>query len=152
MNQLLEEMCNEITLTMTVAFEEVKVALHRPSAILLVVSAILPGGTLEKYKKAYSDLTGAESASETSNTQFYQQEATKLRRQIRDTHIEEDKRAVDVADQRQQPPSMVLNHGLAYDSIQTQPYSQNLLSMNLLEPDGHHNYTQMDHQTALQLV
>ncbi|KAK4789426.1 hypothetical protein SAY86_016730 [Trapa natans] len=66
--------------------------------------------------------------------------------------IEEDKRAVDVADQRQQPPSMVLNHGLAYDSIQTQPYSQNLLSMNLLEPDGHHNYTQMDHQTALQLV
>ncbi|KAK4784414.1 hypothetical protein SAY86_018782 [Trapa natans] len=40
-------------------------------------------GTVEKYKKACSDPSSTSSVSET-NTQFYQQEATKLRRQIRE--------------------------------------------------------------------
>ncbi|XP_047326297.1 agamous-like MADS-box protein MADS1 [Impatiens glandulifera] len=39
--------------------------------------------TIDRYKKASSDSTSAGSVSET-NTQFYQQEATKLRRQIKD--------------------------------------------------------------------
>ncbi|XP_004513723.1 agamous-like MADS-box protein MADS1 isoform X3 [Cicer arietinum] len=39
--------------------------------------------TIERYKKACSATTNAESVSE-ANTQFYQQESSKLRRQIRD--------------------------------------------------------------------
>ncbi|KAK4777445.1 hypothetical protein SAY87_017632 [Trapa incisa] len=167
-------------------------------------------GTVEKYKKACSDPSSTSSVSET-NTQFYQQEATKLRRQIREIQnanghilgeeigslsfkelknlegrlekavsrvrskkcdmifaeiecmqkreIELKKenmylrakvaeRGVDVADQQRQSLSLMPNHGLTYDSIPTQSYNLNLLSMNLLEPDSHHNYTQMD-QAAL---
>ncbi|KAI5662015.1 hypothetical protein M9H77_21338 [Catharanthus roseus] len=40
-------------------------------------------GTIERYKKACADSTNTGSVSE-ANTQFYQQEATKLRRQIRE--------------------------------------------------------------------
>ncbi|KAG4402840.1 hypothetical protein AAZX31_02G270600 [Glycine max] len=40
-------------------------------------------GTIERYKKACAASTNAESVSE-ANTQFYQQEASKLKRQIRD--------------------------------------------------------------------
>nr|QQL01547.1 AGAMOUS 1 [Ceropegia sandersonii] len=40
-------------------------------------------GTIDRYKKASSDTTNTGSVSE-ANTQFYQQEATKLRRQIRE--------------------------------------------------------------------
>ncbi|XP_015575434.2 agamous-like MADS-box protein MADS1, partial [Ricinus communis] len=40
--------------------------------------------TIDRYKKACSDSTNPASASE-ANTQFYQQEASKLRRQIRET-------------------------------------------------------------------
>ncbi|XP_059663324.1 agamous-like MADS-box protein MADS1 isoform X1 [Cornus florida] len=39
--------------------------------------------TIERYKKAYVDSSNSGSVSE-ANTEFYQQEATKLRRQIRD--------------------------------------------------------------------
>ncbi|KAL1332285.1 hypothetical protein HN51_061114 [Arachis hypogaea] len=39
--------------------------------------------TIERYKKAYSTSTSAESVSE-ANTQYYQQESTKLKRQIRE--------------------------------------------------------------------
>ncbi|XP_019461250.1 PREDICTED: agamous-like MADS-box protein AGL5 isoform X1 [Lupinus angustifolius] len=40
-------------------------------------------GTIERYKKASATSTNAESVSE-ANTQFYQQESSKLKRQIRD--------------------------------------------------------------------
>ncbi|KAK7276780.1 hypothetical protein RIF29_17926 [Crotalaria pallida] len=40
-------------------------------------------GTIERYKKASAASTNAESVSE-ANTQFYQQESSKLKRQIRD--------------------------------------------------------------------
>ncbi|XP_015953263.1 agamous-like MADS-box protein MADS1 [Arachis duranensis] len=39
--------------------------------------------TIERYKKAYSTSTSAESVSE-ANTQYYQQESTKMKRQIRE--------------------------------------------------------------------
>ncbi|XLT58640.1 hypothetical protein HN873_051244, partial [Arachis hypogaea] len=40
-------------------------------------------GTIERYKKASAASSNTESVSE-ANTQFYQQESSKLRRQIRD--------------------------------------------------------------------
>ncbi|CAI9089082.1 OLC1v1023583C3 [Oldenlandia corymbosa var. corymbosa] len=49
----------------------------------LLLSLFSVRGTIERYKKASSDSPNSGSVSE-ANTQFYQQEATKLRRQIRE--------------------------------------------------------------------
>lgn len=161
--------------------------------------------TIERYKKVCSDSSNTGSVSE-ANAQFYQQEASKLRRQIRDiqnlnrhilgealsslnfkelknleTRLEKgisrirskknellfaeieymQKREIElqnsnlflraqIAENERAQQQMNLMPGSQYESVPQQPYdSQNLLPVNLLDPN--HHYSRHD-QTALQLV
>ncbi|GFS45389.1 K-box region and MADS-box transcription factor family protein [Actinidia rufa] len=133
--------------------------------------------TIDRYKKACSDVLNTGSISE-SNTQFYQQESNKLRRQIKDIqssnkHIlgealssltfKELKnlegrlekaisriRSKKIAENERAQQQMNLMQGAEYQGMPSQQYdARNFLPVNLLEPNQ--QYSRQD-QTALQLV
>lgn len=76
---------------------------------------------------------------------------TPLSCMYRSLQVAEAERAA--AAQQPQPPNlMLMNDGLTYDSIPAQSYDHNILQMNRLEPESHHQYSQMDQTSLLRLV